>query len=128
MHDDAMSGACSRAGRLGEPPIDAQSHHDGTRACYGHVSAAHSEYALAGPYGSFVGANLRVPRDVGEGAEAKKSCAACTWSVIGMLWVKRAHCIPTTRQGVQSSNWARSGFKASWNVGASTGRCDMIAR
>jgi hypothetical protein len=50
-----------------------------------------------------------VTRDIGEGAEADKGCSSCGQRVSDRRVTDhsgRGKALPTTRQGVQSSNWA----------------------
>jgi hypothetical protein len=103
---------------LREPPVHAQAHHDRRRARYRRSSAAHPKHALAGSDRCLAGRELRVTRDIGEGSETDKGCSSCGQRVSDRRVTDhsgRGRALPTTRQGVQSSNWALS--CASFKVG-----------
>lgn len=117
----------------GKPPIHAQAHKHGARRCDGGPPSPHAKDALALPYNGLLCSQLRVSRNVCECAEADKGCAACVKRQSLSLRC-HAHCwcwtlsVPTTRQGVQSSNCALSCFRASLKVGVATSFAMAVVR
>lgn len=104
-----------------KPPVHAQPYEHGARRCDSGPPAPHAKHALALTYNSLLSFQLRVTRNVCECAEADKSCAACAMSVAAAVAGTAGINIPTTRQGVQSSNCALSCFSASLKVGGGGG-------
>jgi hypothetical protein len=107
---------------LREPPVHAQPYEDGARRCDSGPPTPHTKHALALTYNSLLAFQLRVTRNVCECAEADKGCAACAMSATtATVAGNKDRNIPTTRQGVQSSNCALSCFSASLKVGGGGG-------
>lgn len=113
--------SCFRSWRLRKPPVYTQPDKHGARRGDGHPPAPHAEHAFALSYDSFLSRQLRMPGHVCECTETDEGCAACKTSQLmlgGYGCLRRS--VPTTRQGVQSSNWALSCFNASLKVGGGT--------